>query len=173
MALACNLRPRQDSGSATNRLLPAGRCESEVEASPASSDRLRRPAKLTSRPSPLPFHPAMATARDRCSGRKAQRRCSRGNARTYGRSEHAQGFVPRTVSQPTDTPCPAGRKKPPLPQSAADSMAPVDVLGGAQILRLEHLRKRIGSRRYADEVNMVCHAAICQSLESVLARILQ
>jgi hypothetical protein len=62
---------RPNPGPRTNRLLPAGRCELEVEASPASSDRLPRPAKLTNLPSPLPFHPAMVTARDRCAGRMA------------------------------------------------------------------------------------------------------
>ena len=64
-------------------------------------------------------------------------------------------------------------KKPSLPQTPADVLGPVDVLGVAQVQRPEHRRKRIGSYRYTNEVDVVGHEAMRQDLQPVLGAIIQ
>ena len=64
-------------------------------------------------------------------------------------------------------------KRPSLPQSPADLLGPVEVLGVAQVQRPEHRCEPIGSFRYANEVDVLCHEAISQGLQPVLGGILQ
>jgi hypothetical protein len=64
-------------------------------------------------------------------------------------------------------------KRPSLPQSPADALGPVEVLGVAQVQRPEYRCERIGSFRYANEMDVVRHEAISQDLQPVLGGILQ
>lgn len=59
-------------------------------------------------------------------------------------------------------------KRPSLPQSPADPLGPVEVLGVAQIQRPEYRCERIGSFRHANEMDVVRHEAISQDLQPVL-----
>jgi hypothetical protein len=59
-------------------------------------------------------------------------------------------------------------KRPSLPQSPANALRPVEVLGVAQVQGPEHGCERIGSFRYANEMDVVRHEAISQGLQPVL-----
>ena len=58
-------------------------------------------------------------------------------------------------------------KRPSLPQPAADTLSPVEMLRVAKVQRPEHAFQRIRAIRYAYQMNMVGHKAIGQDLQPV------
>lgn len=102
-----------------------------------------------------------------------------------------RGAAPRVILCPPHQPCPYGipfyipygrpqmlfiqraGKITPLPQSAAYSLNPIDVLGIAEVHRLKHLGKGIGPSRHTDKVDVVGHQTIGQRLQAMLGRIFE